>query len=49
MARRTKHKTVETIRHEDASRRNIPTAEYQSMVEGQDGNTAHATYLRRKP
>ena len=47
MARKAKSKTVETIRHEDASRRNIPTAEYQSMVEGRDGNAAHATYLRR--
>ena len=47
MARRTKSKTVETIRHGDASRRNIPTAEYQSMVDGQDGNAAHATYRRR--
>ena len=25
-------KSVETLRHEDASRTNIPTAEYQSMV-----------------
>ena len=47
MSRRTKRKTVETIRHEDASRRNIPTAEYQSMIDGQDGNAAHAIYRRR--
>ena len=25
-------KTVETLTHEEASRRNIPTAEYQSLV-----------------
>ena len=47
MAKRTKSKTVETIRHGDASRRNIPTAEYQSMIDDQDGNAAHAVYRRR--
>ena len=47
MARRTRRKTVETIRHDDASRRNIPTAEYQSMIDGQDGNSVQATYTRR--
>ena len=47
MARRTRRKTVETIRHEDASRRNIPTAEYQSMIDGQDGNSVQAAYKRR--
>jgi hypothetical protein len=32
-------KTVEAPRHEGATRRNIPTAEYQSLLEtaGQDG------------
>ena len=49
MARRTRRKTVETIRHEDASRRNIPTAEYQSMIDGQDGNSVQAAYKRRNP
>ena len=47
MARRTKRKTVESIRHEDASRRNIPTAEYQSMIDGQDGNSVQTAYKRR--
>ena len=28
-AKKTVKKTVETIRHEEASRKNIPTAEYQ--------------------
>jgi adenine-specific DNA-methyltransferase len=34
-------KTVETITHEEATRKNIPTAEYQSMVEEEQ-----AAYLR---
>ena len=47
MARKTRRKTVETIRHEDASRRNIPTAEYQSMIDGHDDNSIQASYTRR--
>ena len=47
MARSTRRKTVETIRHDDASRRNIPTAEYQSMIDSQDGNSVQAAYKRR--
>ncbi len=34
MARKPKAPlTVETLRHEDASRKNIPTAEYQSVMQ----------------
>ena len=42
-----KFKQVETLRHRDATRKNIPTAEYQSvMVEG-DRNPIRVAYERR--
>jgi adenine-specific DNA-methyltransferase len=33
MAKSPDPKTVETLKHDDAKRKNIPTAEYQSMLE----------------
>ena len=33
MAKKPTRKKVETLTHEEATRRNIPTAEYQSLVE----------------
>ncbi len=40
-------KQVETLKHEEASRRNIPTAEYQSLIE-KDGQTPiQVAYKRR--
>ena len=38
MAKRKSTKTVETLRHEDASRKNIPTAEYQAVMADDDRN-----------
>lgn len=33
-------KTVETIKHDDEKRRNIPTAEYQSMMARKNGEVS---------
>ena len=33
MAKAPTTKTVETLRHDEATRKNIPTAEYQSVLE----------------
>jgi len=32
MAKKTKKLTVETLTHDEATRKNIPTAEYQSVM-----------------
>ena len=40
-------KTVETITHDEASRKNIPTAEYQSVMEKEDQNPIRVAYERR--
>jgi adenine-specific DNA-methyltransferase len=40
-------KTVETITHTDATRRNIPTAEYQSVLDGRNLSDVRAAYERR--
>ena len=40
-------KSVETLRHEDASRTNIPTAEYQSMVREEAQSPIQVAYERR--
>ena len=40
-------KSVETLRHEDASRTNIPTAEYQSMVRQEEESSIQVAYERR--
>ncbi len=40
-------KSVETIKHEDASRRNIPTAEFQSMVREDEKTPIRVAYERR--
>ena len=47
MAKRHASKTVETITHEEASRRNIPTAEYQAMIEKEDQSPMRVAYERR--
>lgn len=38
---------VETLTHDDASRKNIPTAEYQSVVDEQTANPLRVAYERR--
>ena len=50
MARKQKtksKKTVETIKHEDANRVNIPTAEYQSVMYDDDKTPIQVAYERR--
>ena len=49
MAKRKAPKTVETLRHQDASRRNIPTAEYQAVMAEDDRNPIRVAYERRNP
>ena len=47
MAKRKKPKSVETITHDEASRRNIPTAEYQSVMKKADQSPIQVAYQRR--
>ena len=49
MTHKTKktQKTVETIRHDDASRKNIPTAEYQSVMREDEKDPIRVAYERR--
>jgi len=47
MAKQTTAKQIETIRHEDASRKNIPTAEFQTMLEKEQQTPLRAAYERR--
>ena len=47
MAKRITGKTVETITHNEASRKNIPTAEYQSIMAKEDLEPITVAYERR--
>ena len=50
MAKATKTKTkkkVETLTHEDASRKNIPTAEYEAVLHEKDKSSIRVAYDRR--
>ena len=47
MAKRKSTKTVETLRHQDATRKNIPTAEYQAVMADDDRNPIRVAYERR--
>lgn len=40
-------KTVETIKHDEASRKNIPTAEYESVMYKEEHNPIRIAYERR--
>jgi adenine-specific DNA-methyltransferase len=40
-------KTVETLMHDEASRKNIPTAEYQSVIQKEDQAPVRVAYERR--
>ena len=40
-------KTVETLTHDEASRKNIPTAEYQSVMRKEDQTPIQIAYERR--
>ena len=48
MARKPKKpRQVRTLTHEEASRKNIPTAEYQSVMAKDKQNPIEAAYRRR--
>src|SRR5688572_6559207 len=50
MARKSKPataKSVEALRHEEATRKNIPTAEYQPVLEQATQNPVRVAYERR--
>ena len=38
---------VETLRHDEATRKNIPTAEHQSVMEKDEQNPVRVAYKRR--
>ncbi len=47
MARKLATRTVESLQHADASRRNIPTAEYQSVLQKEQESPVRVAYERR--
>src|SRR5256886_8502378 len=47
MATRQSRKTVGTLTHKEARRTNIPTAEYQSVMQKEEQNPIHVAYERR--
>ena len=47
MAKRRVPKTIETLTHAEASRKNIPTAEYQAVMEDDDRSPVQIAYERR--
>ena len=47
MAKRRVPKTIETLTHAEASRKNIPTAEYQAVMEDDDRSPVQVAYERR--
>ena len=47
MAKRKAPKIIETLTHAEASRKNIPTAEYQAVMEDHDRSPIQVAYERR--
>jgi len=47
MAKIPAQKTVESIKHDDAKRKNIPTAEFQSVMKEEEQNPIRIAYQRR--
>ncbi len=47
MAKNQTKKSVETLPHDEASRKNIPTAEYQAVLRPEDKNPVRVAYERR--
>jgi adenine-specific DNA-methyltransferase len=45
--KKTKKLTVETLKHEEASRKNIPTAEHQSVMYDKEKSAVRVSYERR--
>ena len=46
MARKSTTKTVETLKHDEATRKNIPTAEFQSVLEKEQQDPKKVRYPR---
>ena len=46
MANKDNTKTVETITHEEARRKNIPTVEFQSVMQKEEENPVRVAYER---
>ena len=46
MAKKARTKSVETLRHEEAHRKNIPTAEHQSVLEAEHKEVKSVRYPR---
>src|SRR5437870_13328175 len=47
MAKKINTLTVETLKHEEATRKNIPTAEYQSVLQKKEQSPIRVAYERR--
>jgi adenine-specific DNA-methyltransferase len=47
MAKKTATKTVTALKHDEATRKNIPTAEYQSVLQKEEQNPVRVAYERR--
>ena len=47
MAKMQNKKTVETLTHDEATRKNIPTAEYQSVMQKNEQVPVRVAYERR--
>src|SRR5450756_1803886 len=45
--KKTTNKTVESLKHDEASRRNIPTAEFQSVMNKDEQDPIRLAYERR--
>ena len=49
MAKNKNPKSVETLTHDEASRKNIPTAEFQSVLKQEEKSPIQVAYERRNP
>src|SRR5215211_6894130 len=47
MAKKSGQRSVETLKHDEATRKNIPTAEYQSVLQKEQQNPVRVAYERR--
>ncbi len=47
MAKKQRQRTVETLKHDEATRKNIPTAEYQSVMAKEQQTPVRIAYERR--
>lgn len=47
MAKKSNPLTVEALKHDDATRKNIPTAEYQSVMHKEEQSPLRVAYERR--